>query len=411
MINRFRDAKWFYVVLSILLAVILWYYVRLEQDPQSSSWFYNVPVVQTGTNVLNQQNLTVAGLSHETVDLRVEAPASVLSSLNRSRKDITVTLDVSKCQQGENQVTYKANWPVSVSSESIALVRQSPSSITVTVDKLSTQSFDIDFQLMGKVAAGYHAGTAAINPEVVRVSGPVDQVSQISKVVAILVDEELDEQFAGDLPLTLLDGAGNVLTDLEVTLDVESVYVVLPVVVVKEIPLTVNFVLGGGVNEESDYSYKIEPSSITVSGIKEDMEDLTEISLGSIDLSKIVGSNTVIKDIILDSSLENVTGVTSANVTVTINDLDTRTIEVENIRLSNQPEGYRVYAITQVKPVLLRGDAAALWQIDPSQLRIVADMSNYQSEGTYPVPVRVYLDADSSVGVIGEYSSVVSVEK
>lgn len=411
MINRFRDAKWFYVVLSILLAVILWYYVRLEQDPQSSSWFYNVPVVQTGTNVLNQQNLTVAGLSHETVDLRVEAPASVLSSLNRSRKDITVTLDVSKCQQGENQVTYKANWPVSVSSESIALVRQSPSSITVTVDKLSTQTFDIDFQLMGKVAAGYQAGTAAINPEVVRVSGPVDQVSQISKVVAILVDEELDEQFAGDLPLTLLDGAGNVLTDLEVTLDVESVYVVLPVVVVKEIPLTVNFVLGGGVNEESDYSYKIEPSSITVSGVKEDMEDLTEISLGSIDLSKIVGSNTVIKDIILDSSLENVTGVTSANVTVTINDLDTRTIEVENIRLSNQPEGYRVYAITQVKPVLLRGDAAALWQIDPSQLRIVADMSNYQSEGTYPVPVRVYLDADSSVGVIGEYSIVVSVEK
>ena len=164
-------------------------------------------------------------------------------------------------------------------------------------------------------------------------------------------------------------------------------------------------------NEESDYSYKIEPSSITVSGVKEDMEDLTEISLGSIDLSKIVGSNTVIKDIILDSSLENVTGVTSANVTVTINDLDTRTIEVENIRLSNQPEGYRVYAITQVKPVLLRGDAAALWQIDPSQLRIVADMSNYQSEGTYPVPVRVYLDADSSVGVIGEYSIVVSVEK
>ena len=80
MINRFRDAKWFYVVLSILLAVILWYYVRLEQDPQSSSWFYNVPVVQTGTNVLNQQNLTVAGLSHETVDLRWK-PLPVFSAV------------------------------------------------------------------------------------------------------------------------------------------------------------------------------------------------------------------------------------------------------------------------------------------------------------------------------------------
>lgn len=411
MINRFRESKWFYVILSILLAVTLWYNVRLEQDPQSSTWFYNVPVVQTGTNVLTQQNLTVAELSHETVDLRVEAPASVISSLNRSRKEITVTLDVSKCQQGTNQVSYKANWPVSVSTESIALVRQNPGNITVTVDKLSTQTFDVEFQLQGKVAAGFQAGTAAINPEVVRVSGPVDQVSQISRVVAILTDEELDEQFAGDLPLTLLDGAGNVLTELEVTLDTDSVYVVLPVHVVKKIPLTVNFILGGGINEESDYTYEIEPDSIVVSGVKEDMEDLAEISLGSIDLSKVVGTNTVVKDIVLDSSLENVSGLTTANVTVTIKALDTRTIEVDNIQLKNRPEGYRVTAITQVKPVLLRGDSKALWEIDPSQLRIVADMSTYQSEGTYPVPVRVYLDADSSVGVIGEYSIVVSVEK
>lgn len=411
MINRFRDAKWFYVVLSVLLAVVLWYNVRLEQDPQSSSWFYNVPVVQTGTNVLNQQNLTVAGLSHNTVDLRVEAPASVITSLNRSRKEISVSVDVSKCQQGENQVTYKANWPVSVSTESIALVRQNPSTITVTVDKLSTQTFDVEFQLQGKVAAGYQAGTAAVNPEVVRVSGPVDQVSQISRVVAILVDEELDEQFAGDLPLTLLDGAGNVLTDLEVTLDYDSVYVVLPVVIVKEIPLTVNFILGGGVNSDADYTYKIEPDSITVSGVKEDMEDLTEISLGSIDLSKIVGSNTVSKDIVLDSSLENVSGLTSASVSITIHDLDTRTIEVDNIQLSNVPNGYHVTAITQAKPILIRGESSILDEIYPSQLRIVADMSDYKSLGTYPVPVRVYLDADSSVGVIGEYSIVVSVTK
>jgi len=411
MIKRFRDSKWFYVILSVLLATILWYYVRLEQDPQSSTWLYDVPVVQSGTNVLNQQNLTVSGLSHETVNLRVEAPASVITSLNRSSKDVTVTVDVSKCLQGENQLTYKPNWPVSVSAESIALVRQTPSSITVSVDKLSTQTFNVEFQLQGKVSPGYQAGIAAINPQVVRVSGPVDQVSQISRVVAILVDEELDEQFSGDLPLTLLDGNGNPLTDLEVTLDTESAYVVLPVVVVKEIPLTVNFILGGGVDEESDYTYKIEPSSIVVSGVKEDMEDLTEISLGSIDLSKVVGSNTVIKDIVLDSSLENVSGLTSANVTVTIDNLDTRTIEVDNIQLSNIPAGYRVYTITQVKSVLLRGDYNALWEIDPSQLRIVADMSSYQSEGTYPVPVRVYLDADNSVGVIGEYSIVVSVEK
>jgi len=406
-----RDSKWFYLVLSILLAVIFWYYVRGQVNPTSPTWFYNVPVVQTGTNVLNQQNLTVSALSHDTVDLRVEAPASVLDSLTRSKSDITVTIDVSKCQQGENKVIYKPNWPVSVSSDSIALLNQKPENITVTVDKLSTHTFSIDFQLQGKVAEGYQAGTVAINPEVVRVSGPVEQVSQIDRVVAILHDEELDERFAGDLPLTLLNSSGEVLTELDVTLDCESAYVVLPVVVVKDIPLTVNFVYGGGIDSEEDFSYRIDPETITVAGLEADLQDLTEISLGSIDLSKVVGTNTVTKEIVLDSRLENVSGLSTANILLNIRNLPTRTIEVDNIQISNKPSGYRVTSVTQVKSILLRGEQDILDAIDPSQLRIVADMSDYRSEGTYPIPARVYLDADNSVGVIGEYSIVVNVKK
>lgn len=409
--SNLRDSKWFYLVISILLAVIFWYYVRGQVNPTSPTWFYNIPVVQTGTNVLNQQNLTVSAISHDTVDLRVEAPASVLDSLTRSKEEITVTVDVSKCQQGENKVTYRPNWPISVSSDSIALLNQKPESITVTVDKLSTHTFDIDFQLQGKVAEGYQAGNVAINPETVRISGPADQVSQINRVVAILNDEELNEQFSGDLPLTLLNANGEVLTDLEVTMDYESVYVVLPVVVVKDIPLTVSFVYGGGIDSEGDFTYHIEPETITVAGEEGDLQDLSEISLGSIDLSKIVGSNTVSKEIVLDASLENVSGLSSANVFLNIRNLPTRTVEVDNIQISNKPSGYQVTAVTQVKQVLLRGDQTALDAIDASQLRIVADMTDYRSEGTYPIPVRVYLDAGNSVGVIGEYSIVVSVRK
>lgn len=65
-------------------------------------------------------------------------------------------------------------------------------------------------------------GTAAVSPESVTVSGSVEQVSQVAKVVAILEDENLDERFAGDLPLTLLDREGNPLTDLDVTLSADS---------------------------------------------------------------------------------------------------------------------------------------------------------------------------------------------
>ena len=411
--NRLRESRWAYILLSVLLAFVFWYYVREELDPAQPTWFRDVEVEVVNSSVLTRQGLTVSKLSQDTVDLYIEAPASIREALFRNRSELTVTVDVSRCVEGENRLSFDISWPESVNAEnnnSVVIRERSPDVITVTVDKLYTQTFDVEFQLQGSVAEGYQAGTAVLSPETVTVSGSVDQVSQVAKVVAILEEEDLSERFAGDLPLILLDGDGNELTDLEVTLDTESVYVVLPVVVVKEIPLTVNVVPGGGATED-DAKISIEPSTITVSGAEEDLANLTEISLGSVELSRILGTASLTMNIALDPSLENVSGITSAVVTVTVEGLATRSIDVDNITPSSDiPSGYEVTFATQVKTVTVRGSQEALDALDASQIRIVADLSNIASVGTYPVPVKVYVDADG-VGVVGEYSIVVNVSR
>ena len=181
--------------------------------------------------------------------------------------------------------------------------------------------------------------------------------------------------------------------------------------VVKEIPLTVNIVAGGGATVDDIAEPLIVPSKITVAGTKEDVEHLTEISLGSIDLSKVVGTSNFTFNIDLDPSLENVTGITEAKVTVTVSGLDTRSYEVDNIKLQNVPSGYSAQSDTEAKTVYVRGAAEELALIDSSQLRIVADLKDVTGSGTYTIPVRVYLDAAGSVGVIGDYSIVVSVTR
>lgn len=413
MMEHIRESKWLNILMSVLLAVLFWLYVRAELDPSQTSWFYHVPVEITGSTVLTRQGLTVANLSQSTVDLRIEGPASVLDSLSRSRKDLSVTLDVSKCTEGENKLVYTPNWPVNINTDSIVTIDRDPETITVTVEKLYTSSFNVEFQLKGTVADGYQAGTPAINPETVVVSGPAEQVSRVKKVVAVLETEDLDQRFAGDLPLILLDEKGEQITDAEVTLDSPTAYVVLPVVVVKDIPLTVNFQPGGGATID-DITYEINPKSLMVSGAESDMESLNEISLGSVDLSKVVGTNTFTFPIDLDASLENVTGSTSATVTVTVNGLDTRSFDVDNIQMVNIPDGYQVTLATQVRTVKVRGKQEDLNNIDASQLSIVADLSDVDFTGLYSVPaskVKVYLNADSSVGVIGDYTVVVNVSR
>jgi len=184
----------------------------------------------------------------------------------------------------------------------------------------------------------------------------------------------------------------------------------LPVVVIKEIDLTVNLIPGGGATAENA-SYRIEPKTITVSGAEEDVQGLTELSLGSIDLSKVVGTNMIQKEIVLDPSLENVSGISTGTVTITISGLSTRSFDVENIEPLNKPSGYSVNVVNQMRTVVVRGKEEALDEIDASQIRIVADMSQITTVGTYHVPAKVYLDANSQVGVIGDYYVVVNVSR
>ena len=124
-----------------------------------------------------------------------------------------------------------------------------------------------------------------------------------------------------------------------------------------------------------------------------------------------MGTNTFTFPISLDPSLENVSGETEATVTVTVKGLDTQVYNVDNISVIQPANGYDAVAVTQEKQITVRGKAEDLAEIDASQLRIVADLTDFTTTGQISVPVRVYLDTNRSVGVIGEYSIVVNISR
>ncbi len=405
--GQLRESRWVYILLSIVLAVVFWAYVRAAVDPNGTTNIHNVRVEAGGTNVLTSQGLTIADISPQVVELKVEGPTSARAELLRNRSGLYVRVDVSSCVEGENTVRYRPVFPENINTDDL---RAEAATVTVKVEKLYSKSFDVRFQLDGRVAGNYQMGTPAIEPGQVVVSGPVEQVNQVDRVAAILKSEELSERFAGDLPLTPLDKLGNPLTDLEITLSAETAYVVVPVVMTKEVPLTVNLVPGGGATAE-DTERKIDPPSIVVSGSEADLEGLEEISLGSINLSDVVGTKEFPFAITLDPSLTNESGLTTATVTVTVEGLDTEVFAVSNIRAINEPEGYTVDVVTQSVLVTVRGPAEDLKKIDASQFQVVADLSDMTVEGSRQVTAKVYLNGISTVGVIGEYTIAVNITR
>ena len=184
MIQRIQNSKWVFVLISVFLAVIFWMYVRNDLDPPGSRTIYNVPVTLTGETILESQGLTITAVSDTAVDLKITAPISILNKL--SNRNLSVTVNVSQCTEGEQILQYDVNWPRDVSTAEITKESQEPAAITVMVARLYSKTFEIQPVLKASIAPGYQAGQITISPETVTISCSEEAVSRVAKVEAVL---------------------------------------------------------------------------------------------------------------------------------------------------------------------------------------------------------------------------------
>ena len=197
MMERLRESRWVYILISVLLAVVFWLYIRDTEDPTMSRPIYNVPVQIANERVLEERGLTVSGLSQSSLTVEVTGPVSVLNNLTRS--NITASVDVSSITEtGEHELNCRLILPNNVDTTGAFFPEQS-NPVTVTVDTLVTETMNVEVRLEGSVADGYQAGTPVADPETVELRGSAEQVSRVKRVAAILEADDLDQSLAGKL--------------------------------------------------------------------------------------------------------------------------------------------------------------------------------------------------------------------
>ena len=413
--KKILDSRWLYAILSVLLAFVLWFYVGQEANPEVTNTLGHVQVTFTGLDKLEERGLMISQGAEQTVSLRIRATREVWNRLNQG--DTTVSIDVSGITEpGEQSVsvtTRVINFPRSITGmDAIDVQYTSPGTVEFTVSRWASKEVPVQGAFSGSVAEGYQREDFQFTPETVTVSGQEELVEQVDHALVTVSQDDMDATYNEDCAYTLVGADGEPVADAELlTADPATVLTVLPVVQLKEVELTVDIIPGGGATED-DVTVDIEPGTITVSGEAADLAELDSVSLGEIDLSQVFGTLTQKMSINLDSSLTNVSGPTEATVTVTVEGLYTRTLEVDNIDIINEPDGYQADPVTQSLTVLIRGSQEALESVTASQIRVVADLSDLDlSTGNRTVPVRVYLDGSSDVGVVGSYNISISVSR
>ena len=414
--GRIKDSKGLYVAISILLAIIFWLYVRAENDIPMENQVRGIPIQIANEDVLESRGLMVSEIDPETINITFEGSSSVVPRLNRN--NVTVSVDVSRItSEGSYDLTYTVAMPTNLNTTGGSGITRSSNveSIRVTVVPLYTREISIEGTFVGEVADGYQAGELEITPETVTISGEESVVNQVARAVVEVGGDALTETYTGDLPITLLDRDGNVIEDDRISLSVDTALVILPVQVVRDVPLTVNLIPGGGISQEDIDRYvkvEIDPATISVAGSAEDLEAITSISLGDIDLSTVLTTASVERNIEIANELTNISGVSRATVTITIEGLEMRTVDVSNFELRNVSAGYHADIVTQSIDIQIRGPRESLDQISPSQILVVGDLTDIVSAtGRYTVPARVYLNGPDDVGVVGEYTVTVQVTR
>ena len=409
MTGRMSDKtnKLLYIGLSLLIAVIFWFFVDSEQGHNTTQTYYNIPVEFIGeTDTLPSRGLMLTTGADATVDLELRGPRTVISDL--SREDITLQVDLTSITAtGTFSMTYDLLLPDEIPRSSVTTERASRSTITVTIEELFEKTVPVKVSVAGEVADGYiyMAERRIAEPSELTLSGREEDVDQVVSAQVMLDLSGATSSVNQEFDYILLDGQGNEVSGENITISSRRIEISAPVYLVKTLELTVDFTESPGSALEDLQDWYLGVTSIEVAGEAANLEGVDDILLATVDLSTLLSDTEMPLEITIPAGCVNISGITSTTLTILFKDtLETRAFTVSNISAIGLSQTQNFSRMTNSVEVLLRGDAQELEQVTADDIRIVVDLTPYEDNGTYSVPAVVLVDGHSNVGAVGTYS-------
>ena len=398
--------KVLYIALSLLIAIVFWLYVDDVQGSKISETYYRIPIEFIGAeDTLPNRGLMLTEGEDITIDLKLSGPRILISGLDKS--DIRIQVDLTNISAvGTYTLNYEILFPDNVDRSRISREYASRSMVTVKIEELYTKTVPVEVYMSGEVADGYiyMAERLVLDPANLVVSG---REKDVEKVAAARIKLDLTgatSSISRKFDYELLDAEGNVIEAEGIRLSDNQIQVDAPVYLVKTLNLTVKFKESPGYNLE-DVDWKLEQNTVEVAGEAASLENKEDILLGEIDLSSLLSDTEMVLDISLPAGTVNLSGYTTTTLTITFSDnLATKALSVSNISAVGLSEGQSFDRLTSSVEVMLRGPADEVEQVTAEDVRVVVDLEEYTSNGTYSVPAMVFVDGYDNVGAIGSCS-------
>ena len=281
-------------LLSVVLALFLWFYVVAVENPYSERKITKIPIQFVNHEELESRGLAIDYSDVQTMDVVISGSRSDVMKV--SADEITATVDLTGYEKGKNY----ANITIKVPSK-VELVDQRIQVIPITVEKLQTAKKKVNIQFTGTASKEKEAKLFAQDIEQVKVSGAQSQVAKVSKVFADLdVSKLTDNSKKYSLKIYAADAKGKEITGVE--LSHTKVGVQAGLYSIKSVPLSLD--LKGEPAAEYRVSALDAPKTVKIAGFADELEKIDKLVSNPIYLSDLTESKKIPIEITLPEGVE-----------------------------------------------------------------------------------------------------------
>lgn len=353
--NDFKQINWGYLALALALAIMLWGFVTIQDNPQEERLF-EVPV-----DYINLADNLALSDKPSTIKLRLNATSSVLDNLSAS--DVNAYVDLSGATLGQYTARLNFDLPAGVQLSSAER-----SEVTVLIDELAQVQRQVQVEYAGSVAEGYMTLPASISPTEIVLSGPEDKLALLDKVFVSVNLEEASANYRASLPVNVQDAAGNSLLQW-ITPQPAMLDVLVPVVSSqpsKTVPVNVTL-SGQPANGYVVSRIVADPAVAVIMGAQRALDNVDYVYTSAINING--ATNTVTEEVSLLNA-NDVTVDTSLRfkVMVVIEREETTTVKDVVVSLTNTNAAYNYSLNTNTVDVVVRGPASAISSIRNSAI-------------------------------------------
>lgn len=404
-VKESRNEKLIAKILCVLAAIILWFYVVMTDTTTDEKVFSGISVDIRGRDRIEDTlGLTIISGYDLTVDVTVKGPRADINRLTVD--DVKAYIDMKTVDgAGEYTLPIRTSLPNGITAGAL-----SANYMTVYVDKRTTISVPIKIVTSQVIEADFTMGTPEPSIETVNVSGPEEVLRTIDHAEASFDLGRVSKTLISTGKLTLVDANGNEINDPYVRLQTSEVTVRFPVYIYRDFDLKVDTKYG--YYDSTNSRITISPASIQVRGDPDVISSMDSVSLGQIDEKKITGDETKTMAIMLPDGVENLSGTTTATVTITQIGTTTKKLNVTDINVVN-PNGLEYTLERNSLTVTFRGTKTMLDMLSSRNVSLTLDLGYLnKTSGTVSVPVTVNVQSTLSGKVyeIGDYSMNVTIK-